>query len=263
MSFSSNYVSLNSKTAGKDKIYRTLQYGCKLLWYILWKKGTNKEYISALKIIETAMSQTRKVLRFGKSHDMIDTALKTIHIEDYLLRYILTGSSLNQAIYLLLDNALWLNSINVIDIKRKETSLNQYSNKFWLLSIILSLARDLYDMLNLIQNDELIRNQKYDSVNKYILNQTSGAYTSKITPKSSISVKKLGAKVLNIISIICLNKRYHPLLLDTMKNIFDLFIPLSNLKFVNLSSGMQGLCGLISSIIGLMILWDSKLKLKS
>ena len=63
MSFSSKLIALNSKTAGKDKIYRTIQYGCKLLWYLLWKNKSNKDYIDVLKKIEAAMSNTRKGLQ--------------------------------------------------------------------------------------------------------------------------------------------------------------------------------------------------------
>jgi hypothetical protein len=60
MSLSSQIIALNSKTNGKDKIYRSVQYACKLIWYILWKKKSNHEYIEILKKLEAAMSSTRK-----------------------------------------------------------------------------------------------------------------------------------------------------------------------------------------------------------
>jgi hypothetical protein len=41
---------------------RTVQYGCKLIWYLLWKNKSNKDYIEVLKKIESAMSNTRKGL---------------------------------------------------------------------------------------------------------------------------------------------------------------------------------------------------------
>jgi len=164
--------------------------------------------------------------------------------------------------YLILDNMLWLNSIGIVDLKKKEVMLNKWSNKFWLFSSILYLARDLHDLIGLIQKEELMKSKKYDSTNKYVLNETSGAYTSNLNSNgSSLSTKRLLMKILNILHIIVINKRNHPLLLDTIKNIFDIFLPLSNLKFVNLTSGMQGLCGLISSLISILVVWDSKYKL--
>ena len=39
---------------------RTVQYGCKLIWYILWKYKNNKDYVEILKKIESTMSSTRK-----------------------------------------------------------------------------------------------------------------------------------------------------------------------------------------------------------
>ncbi len=57
---SAQLVALNGKTNGKDKIYRTVQYACKLIWYILWKKKSSKQYIEILKRIESSMSSTRK-----------------------------------------------------------------------------------------------------------------------------------------------------------------------------------------------------------
>lgn len=64
MGFSSDLVLLNSKTVGKDKIYRTVQYACKMIWYLLWKNRNGQEYINILKKIESAMSHTRKGSRF-------------------------------------------------------------------------------------------------------------------------------------------------------------------------------------------------------
>ena len=50
-------------------------------------------------------------------------------------------------------------------------------------------------------------------------------------------------------------------MLDTTKNLFDIFLPLSFLKYVNLSPGTQGAVGLISSLLNIISIWDSKYKL--
>lgn len=83
---------------------------------------------------------------------MIESALKTIHLDDDFLRYILTCCHINQACYLLMDNLLWLNSIGIINLNKKSTKINEWSNKFWLFSSILYLARDLHDLIGLIQS---------------------------------------------------------------------------------------------------------------
>ena len=95
-----------------------------------------------------------KVLRFGKSHDMIESARKTIHIEDDFLRYILTATSLNQACYLFFDNLLLLENMGFFKLKNS-SKFNEWCTKFWLMTSILSLARDLYDIINQIESNRL------------------------------------------------------------------------------------------------------------
>ena len=82
------------------------------------------------------------MLRFGKSHEMLEKALKSIHLQDDFLRFILTSSNLNQCCYLLLDNVLWLNTLGVVRlVPERQRELSQWSNKFWLFSTVLSVAR--------------------------------------------------------------------------------------------------------------------------
>lgn len=193
---------------------------------------------------------------------MIESALKTIHLDDYFLRYILTCSSINQACYLIMDNLLWLNSIGIVDMKKRADKLNEWSNKFWLYSTILYLARDFHDYLTLIHStDESGDSGKFDPTRKYKLDEVSGAYKSSGSATVRQRNKSFLKMILRKLRIILLNRKNLPLLLDTIKNISDLFLPLSSLNFVNLSPGMQGICGIISSLISLLIVWDSKYKL--
>lgn len=198
------------------------------------------------------------VLRLGKSHDMLDSALKSIHLDDYFLRCVLTCSSLNQACYLVMDNLLWLHSIGIVDLKHRTSKINEWSNKFWLFSTILYLARDLHDFLTLIQNEDSKKNSKFDPTSRYMLDQVSGVYKSS---SGTSPRRKFLTRMFIIVRLILMNKKNHPLLLDTIKNLFDVMLPLASLDFIKLSPGTQGVCGLVSSLISLLIVWDSKYKL--
>ena len=194
---------------------------------------------------------------------MVDAALSSIHIDDYFLRVIITSCNLNQACYLLLDNLLWLNTVGVIELKRKLKPMNEWSNKFWLFSTILYLARDFHDLIGILQNEaeKEINSKQNDPVNRYTWNETSGAYTTNLASRSNIP-GQIMRRILKKIRILLCNKNYHPLLIDTLKNVFDLFLPLSSLDFVKISPGMQGLCGLVSSLLSLLVIWEPKYKLK-
>jgi hypothetical protein len=192
---------------------------------------------------------------------MIHSAFKTIHSDDIFSRYITTAANLNQAIYLLLDNALWLNSIEVIQLKKKN-KLVEYSNKFWLFSTLFNLLRNCNDLFFIIQNNQSMQYQEllHEPIQRI---QNPGTHSKNTKFLLSSKIKKIFIKILKVIALVCLNKQNESLILDTLKNIFDIFLPLSNLKYVNLSPGIEGICGLISSIIGLILLWDSKPKRKN
>lgn len=199
---------------------------------------------------------------------MLENALKSIHLQDEFLRIVLTFVHINQGCYLLLDNLLWLNGMGVVKWSAERTKeVSRWSNKFWLFSSILFVARDLHDWVEVIQTqEEEVNRNKSTITNKYTLNQSSGAYTSarSSTPSRSApsrSVLVVVYRVLRRLRSILMNKKYRPLLLDTAKNVFDIFLPMANLDFIKISPGLQGLYGLISSLIGLLIVFDSKYKL--
>ena len=175
----------------------------------------------------------------------------------------ITTSNLIFAFYTFMDNLLWLNSVGVLNLKEKAIKINKISDRCWLISSVLSLVRDLYELMHAIKSeDEMIKIIKNDSANRYMLNESSGAYTSAITQrKKSYSTRKMIFTFLFKVKLVCRNKKNHPLLLDTVKNTFDLLIPLSALEIIKLSPGVLGLFGFISSIISLFVVWDSNFKL--
>jgi peroxin-11B len=195
---------------------------------------------------------------------MIENALKSINLQDDFYRIIITSCHINQGCYLLMDNLLWLNSMQ-ITILNPNTSkeMNKWSNKFWLFSNILMLARDIHDLLGIlfIQEESIAQKSQSDLINKYSLNQNSGAYTSNTRRPFYVSPKLLLIKIIKKLRRVLMDKKNRPLLLDTTKNVFDIFLPLSSLEFVKISPGTQGLCGLVSSLISLIVVFDSKYKL--
>jgi peroxin-11B len=194
------------------------------------------------------MSSTRKVLRLAKSHDMLEASLKSIHLDNPFLRVFITFTNINQACYLVLDNLLWLNSMGVVNLKEKATIINEWSNKFWLFSSILYLGRDLNDLFALVQKEKLNSDSK----------KTMNHHVQKGTRRNQRMINRL----LKFATIIILNKQNHQLLIDTIKNVFDIVLPLSTLNYIKTSAGTQGLCGLISSLLSLLVVWDARYKLK-
>jgi peroxin-11B len=126
---------------------------------------------------------------------------------------------------MLLDNILLLNRFKIIHLSNPQR-LQQYLYQVWLLWVSFALTRDYYE----IQASFAIGQHNQDR-----------------------SLKRRA-------NIFWANK---PLVIDTVKNLCDLYIPLSNLNIIRPHNGLQGLVGTISSILGLLQLWDKSYQLTS
>lgn len=171
------------------------------------------------------------------------SALKTIHLSDNILRLTITLSKVNQALFLLFDHIVWAHSIGLIKADKKKWT--ELAARFWLVSLMLNIVRDCYEM-NLVINREcqgMPRNRcrymngdaKYQEKNKMLITNTT-------VVKRYIGENK-------------------PVVMDLMKNVCDLVLPLNSLGYINASPGLQGLLGTISSFIGIVTVWNPLLRL--
>ncbi|OWF51374.1 Peroxisomal membrane protein 11B [Mizuhopecten yessoensis] len=171
-------------------------------------------------------------------------ALKSIHIKDTVLRLTITMSKLNQACFLLFDHIIYAHNVGLISTDKKKWS--NISARFWVFSLILNLARNTYDIMNIVQ-EEMRRQQLPKKQDQQVNGDTTHSRRSSNSQNTNV-VRK----------IVMQNK---PVMLDLVKNLADLILPLNTLGKVNASAGTQGFLGLISSSIGIATVWDSSLKL--
>ena len=164
----------------------------------------------------------------------------------------ITACHINQTGYLILDNLAWLHQIGVIKLKKYE-KINECSNKFWLASSIFYVARDLYEILNEIETNI---DKKRQAQSKRL---PSFSNEHKKCNKKLQAAKRVLYVLLSHLRLLFINNPN--LMLDTIKNVTDLFLPLASLNYIKLSPGTQGALGLVSSLISLLTVWDSKYKL--
>lgn len=226
------YIQFTGKTAGRDKVYRTLQYACKLLGWSLDELNYSPHLIENLSKLESHASTGRKFFRLGKSVDCIRSAQSSIHLLDPFLRTVLTINHLNRAGFLLIDHYLWLGKTGWKTVDQK---WEFQSARFYLATIMLSIIRDLYALhLTAIQLANARRNDK---------DQAGSA------PPVQKLHKALSANV--------------PATLDLVKNLFDFVIPATKLGYIpGKHNGVLGFCGLMSSLIGAYQIARPEIKLK-
>ncbi|XP_056636004.1 peroxisomal membrane protein 11A [Diorhabda carinulata] len=216
-------IKLNNQTAGRDKIARILQYLSRFIWHNLQKNRKNG--VVGLKNLEFQLSTFRKLLRFGRFAESIYATLPLFHEEEATIRYSLILSKITNALFLLADHILWLGRADLCTVDTERWS--NLSNRYWLYSITMNLVRDFYEISKLLKsNKDHILPKKFNSND-----------TLKI--------------LLRTFSILSNNQS---IVIDTVKNSCDFFIPLTSLGHVKLSPGTIGLLGVISSVAGLIVL---------
>uniref|UniRef100_A0AAG5DSV3 Peroxisomal membrane protein 11B n=1 Tax=Anopheles atroparvus TaxID=41427 RepID=A0AAG5DSV3_ANOAO len=218
-------IKLNSQTVGKDKIARLFQYSCRALWAtkIANHASPTNDSVQLLKHIESILSSFRKLLRFGKGFEVLYGAVASIELKHISQQLFIVLGKLSSGLFLLADHVVWLSRSGVSKSVNTTKWLNR-SNRFWLISILMNLCRDLQELYRLFVY--------YSRSNIRNLQQA--------------------------LSVIYQENK--PLLVDTVKNVCDVFIPLNGLGYVAVSNQTIGMLGAISSIMGLLPLLYPRLK---
>ncbi|XP_049832964.1 peroxisomal membrane protein 11B [Schistocerca gregaria] len=225
-------VKLNSQTAGRDKLVRLLQYTSKFAWHYMQEKQRSKQSVDRLKDLEYTFSSFRKLLRLGRCLDVLYGALSSVQYPDLTLRITCTLSRIANALYLLADHILWFGRTGMLNIN--SAKWNQVANKYWLYSIVMNLVRDVYEILQIV---------KYETHN-------------------CIGLKRMGSPdyyrkpATDKLSLIKFVQEHKDVVIDTVKNGCDFFIPMSALGYIRLNPGTVGVLGVISSVAAIISLVD-------
>ncbi|XP_076394607.1 peroxisomal biogenesis factor 11ab [Megachile rotundata] len=218
-------VKLNEQTVGRDKIIRLLQYGSRTYWYYAQNAHSTQQSAEILRSLEYTFSSFRKLLRLGRCLDSLYSALKMMKYPDIVIRVTLTLSKIANALFLLADHIIWIGRVGLLRVNIEKWS--KTANKYWLMSIIMNLVRDIYEIITILECE-----------GKSVLMKKSD-----LTPNIWKQYKLL------------FHLRNHKdVVMDAIKNGCDLFIPLTALGFTKFTPGTIGMFGVISSIVGLYTL---------
>lgn len=190
-------------------------------------------------------------MRFGKCIDVLYAAQRTIHHTNVTLRLTLTLSKIAQALFLYADHIIWLSRtglVKSIDAKK----WNDTANKYWFVSIVMNLCRDFYELSRLIDRTLNSGNGRNNQTLYRWLFDTNANI-------SSLSKNDFGKASLHAYSYVYENRA---IFIDTMKNMCDVFIPLTALGYTKLKPRTVGLLGVISSIAAIMVLIQPAAKLQ-
>ncbi|KAM6434618.1 peroxisomal membrane protein 11B [Liasis olivaceus] len=245
-----SWVRFSAQSQAKERVFRAAQYACTLLSYALQKNGAGPDFLARIKQLEAHLSLGRKLFRLGNSADALEAAKRAIHLSDIVLRFCITVSHLNRAMYFACDNILWAGKSGLIPHMDQE-KWSQRSFRYYLFALIMNLSRDAYEIRLLMEHE---MNGKYHK---------GSCRNDRFAPGEDHRFQQLALRLkLQLCLLAQVLRKNPPLLLDVMKNACDIFIPLDKLGMYKSSSGFVGLCGLTSSILSILTIIHPWLKLK-
>ncbi|XP_021087314.1 peroxisomal membrane protein 11A isoform X2 [Mesocricetus auratus] len=219
-----------------------------LLRYLLESKAGTEAAIVKLKSLESSVSTGRKWFRLGNVVHAIQATEQSIQVTDLVPRLCLTLANLNRVVYYICDTVLWVKSVGLTSgVNREKWQLRATRHYYYFL--LLSLVRDLYEIL--LQMEQVLQ----DRAKREKSPQGSPGYNV-----VSEDTDYLQSFLLLFFRSL---RRHPPLLLDTVKNLCDILIPLNQLGIYKSNLGVVGLGGLVSSVAGLITIVYPQLKLKT
>lgn len=186
------------------------------------------------------------VLRFGKCIDLLHAAQRTIHHTNVTFRLTLTLSKIAQALYLYADHILWLSRSGLMK-SINANKWNETANKYWFVSIVINLCRDIYEISKLLENTFGGSGARKKSITNWIHGNISFRSKQDLVNASHHAYAYAYAN--------------RDIFIDTTKNLCDLFIPLTALGYTKLKPRTIGILGVVSSIAGIIVLIQPSAKL--
>ncbi|XP_063781872.1 peroxisomal membrane protein 11A [Pseudophryne corroboree] len=245
-----SFVKFTNQSQGRDRLFRATQYACMLLSYVLENKAGREKVVMKLKRVESNMSSGRKLFRLGNMVHAIEGAKAAARLSDPILCYCLTAVNLNRVLYFTCDTVLWARSVDLVSGINKEKWRHR-ATQCYFYSLLFHIARDLYAIRQCMEREAKERRH---------LTKDADHRNGPILNSNNTLMKSLE----NFLILLFMSLRNHPpVLLDTIKNVCDLFSPLDRLGVYKTNQGFIGICGLVSSILGVITVANPLLKLKN
>ena len=282
-------LQFNATSSGRDKVFRLVQAATNLYVWNLHSK-LDKTHRQQLETLSKSLGTTRSFLKLGNFLNSFDGALKALRIDDSLLRFILTTSKIQSTLQTLFDNLLFLHALGLLRLSDKvRQRMTSTKTKMSFISGLLSLWRDLYELTRIVDHEtrKAGRRRRNLSEECHVIEEktiNAGLETTSTTRTkrghrvggdsidagggggndlfhpslTTISVKDLDWPKFAVF----LWRHHFPLCVDAIKSSVDIVVPAKNVGVVrDVNQGFALVCGLVSSICGLMTAWNPAYRL--
>ena len=206
---------------GRDKLVRTVQYFCKFYGWYAFEYLQNKDWKTRLASVESNLSLGRKAFRWGKSLSFFNNLLKAV--KDPKMDMVTKSTSIVAnfclGIWMLYDHLIWAGKTKLIkDLDLK--SISYRACALWITGLFLNIIKTAYALQK--NHQKALKQPNQD-------------------------------RALETIS-----EQQFDLSLDLVRTCLDVTIPLNTLSpsfSERVPSGVLGVLGLVSSLIGIFQVW--------
>ncbi|KAL1918970.1 uncharacterized protein VTP21DRAFT_2351 [Calcarisporiella thermophila] len=225
-----HFLRYTATTVGRDKVYRAIQYWARFYaWYSL-RKGGSKEQVERWNNLKNAIGLTRKLMRVAKPVEHLNLAVKSLSLEDDILRICTIGRQLGYAGFLFFDMLLWIHGAKVYNFKNVKR-YSDFSNRFWLAGLIFSAIGSAHKYRITSMHLQVVERRHRAAVSLEKVDADYSVQRQTLTRDRNAASKQF------------------------VQDALDMLIPAFNLELVNLDDGIVGLAGTVTSIMGIKDQW--------
>lgn len=222
--------------AGRDKTYRLFQYGLKFVVYHLKQaEGYDKDFVKKLSKTSSTLSLSRKLFRIGKfveNYTAFVRALTDGKPVD-VVKAVALVKALSGGLYLMHDSMQWLHESGAYKFESFDLkTIKDRRATFWLVMLTSGFVGNMFKLQKLAAQRKALK---------------ADADTSEAGKR--IEAQKKLAKT---------DADEFTARLDVVKTCLDIWIPLNALKYVESTDGWLGVCGMVTSSIGMYSAWPKK-----
>lgn len=216
----------------RDKIYRTVQYLCKL-WCSL-PCGSSEAKLGARKLAKV-LSSARQVLRLGKSIQVWHKIRYQPKLVDPVSFSFVNLSDFSFLLYFLFDNIAWLYRSGLVD--GKETGPRRRATEFYLSGAFFNLLEKMRQLWKLIA---------IESHRVFSQQQSDNGIEEQQRFSGHVKYRRIWKQQLYMIVLLCI------------RLVLDIIVAFNILRDDAKDTVFNGVCGSLSSIIALYLSWPRK-----
>ncbi|SGY78758.1 BQ5605_C008g04940 [Microbotryum silenes-dioicae] len=216
-------IKVASTTVGRDKAYRTIQYLARFLAFYTLRKGYTNETVARLTALKSTLGLSRKLMRIGKPFEHLQAAVKSLDVQDPVLKFTALGRQLGYAGYLWNDMLVWAHSSKVRPLSPADAKIvSQRAAKLWFTGISFSLISSIYRLVDLSAREAKARRTR-----------ASEKEVERKAELKAVLAQKAAVRT------------------QLVQDGLDILLPAGVLGYHNLDDGVLGLVGVVTSLMGL------------